>query len=304
MKVVRKYFQLAIAAAMCVSNPSYGEENQYLEYSIPKDAEVTDQYIAWGGKKCQDYYLRGSDRSDLKSLVAKELFENDVMVERKLYDMGKLHGVQRTWHLNGQLKSESPYLKGVRHGTFKHWDEKGNLIGKYNLTKGVGKKMVFDSNGVLRLFESYLNNKLHGLRIERPKQPSALSWGKYEKGKVVGVAFAIYPSGDIQSVLSFSLKGEGMHGPAFNYKPNGEVYLKGYYLHGEEVNIDRYIEESKKNSQLPYFKDPQDYKKLLSGDIKKSIAVFKSLELVKIPLELKESGNPLTKSGKELIFPN
>jgi antitoxin component YwqK of YwqJK toxin-antitoxin module len=55
---------------------------------------------------------------------------------------GKLHGKSARWYKNGQIKSEKHYINNVKDGTFKEWDEKGNLIKRqvYDMGELVAKK--------------------------------------------------------------------------------------------------------------------------------------------------------------------
>jgi hypothetical protein len=71
-------------------------------------------------------------------------------IERSYYDDGNLraegelldgvvpHGVHRQWHPNGVLAMETPYDHGIIDGTFKQWNDKGELIVQCEITKGTG----------------------------------------------------------------------------------------------------------------------------------------------------------------------
>jgi antitoxin component YwqK of YwqJK toxin-antitoxin module len=41
---------------------------------------------------------------------------------------GKLHGLTKWWFSNGQLLSEQLYVDGVRHGMMKWWRQDGGIV--------------------------------------------------------------------------------------------------------------------------------------------------------------------------------
>jgi len=58
------------------------------------------------------------EKTSQRQLIAREFFENDVLVERQFLHKGKKHGVHQQWHINGQLKAEEQYSIGVMDGLF------------------------------------------------------------------------------------------------------------------------------------------------------------------------------------------
>ena len=58
-------------------------------------------------------------------------------------DMQPLHqkvGVHRKWHLNGVLRVEVNYKKGLKHGVEKVWSSNGDLESKSRYKNGILKK--------------------------------------------------------------------------------------------------------------------------------------------------------------------
>ena len=52
----------------------------------------------------------------------------DVVRRAILYVHGKVHGITREYHENGQLSKEMPFKNGVLHGKERHFDEEGKPI--------------------------------------------------------------------------------------------------------------------------------------------------------------------------------
>jgi hypothetical protein len=75
---------------------------------------------------------------------------------------GKFHGLNRTWHHNGQLAEELCYCHGLLHGTSRQWDEKGRLLGSFTMNHGAGTQLYWHQNGNAKLEINSLNGKIHG----------------------------------------------------------------------------------------------------------------------------------------------
>src|SRR5205085_1084494 len=73
-----------------------------------------------------------------------------------------LHGVQREWHANGQLKSESPYRLGQRHGTSRQWNDEGRLLGSFVMRDGTGTFRMWYDNGLIERSLPLVAGKLLG----------------------------------------------------------------------------------------------------------------------------------------------
>lgn len=76
---------------------------------------------------------------------------------------GKLHGVQRDWHSNGQLYYETNYLNGRRHGLERYWYANGRLHYETNYLNGkkCGLQREWYSDGQQKRVWNYL----HGWQI-------------------------------------------------------------------------------------------------------------------------------------------
>jgi hypothetical protein len=75
---------------------------------------------------------------------------------------GTFHGLNRTWHHNGQLAEELRYRNGRLHGTSRQWDDKGRLLGSFTMNDGSGTQRYWHDNGQLQMEISSVNGKFHG----------------------------------------------------------------------------------------------------------------------------------------------
>ena len=76
--------------------------------------------------------------------------------------VGEFHGLNRTWHHNGQLAEELRYRHGRLHGTSRQWNEKGRLLGSFTMNHGTGTQFYWHQNGKLRLEINSFNGKFFG----------------------------------------------------------------------------------------------------------------------------------------------
>lgn len=153
-------------------------------------------------------------------------------VERTYHDNGALHsetpkvdgvvhGFVRHWYDNGQLGIEAPMVNGLVHGVVRNWDRSGNLLGTYEMQQGTGLEIHYHTNGRIRSLCSYIDGRISG--------------------------------------------------PAKSYLESGEILAEGYWLDGKPVTWDKYEAAAKDDSRLP---NPVDYR----PEIPAKIAKLKELE--------------------------
>jgi antitoxin component YwqK of YwqJK toxin-antitoxin module len=79
---------------------------------------------------------------------------------------GVPHGVTRHWHDNGQLKSQIPLENGLVHGEWKEWNSKGELLGSSHLEQGTGKVYSwYPPDGPLMGISEFVDGVPHGLQV-------------------------------------------------------------------------------------------------------------------------------------------
>jgi antitoxin component YwqK of YwqJK toxin-antitoxin module len=194
-------------------------------------------------------------------------------------------GVQREWYKNGILKSEAPYVDGVRHGLFKNWDEKGNLVGQYQFVNGTGAVEIYYSNGYLNEYEEYKNNLKDGLQLELYDNGQVMSLNWQKKGEYFRDGFAFHKNGKLRSWGIFNKKGK-LHGPIVYFDANGKNTEISYCFDGQKIDEQAYKNKVSEDATLIYFSDPQQYQSLITDEVRAVVEKYKNITPVKIPLVL------------------
>lgn len=296
--------RILLIALCCIIGFVQAEEN-YLDYHMPSDADV---YGPTGTRDVEEtyskFYRKGSDPQDGKALVGVEYYRSGILIKRLLYKNGLLHGIQKEWYINGGLKTKEPYRHGVRHGEFKHWNRMGQLIGKYNMSNGKGKKLVFSSDGIIEEFEEYNGNKCNGWSVSF-----------HDNGKVRIVNKIIDDECNYAYSNCFHSDGsiyfvtytDGLHpsnGIIAYYSNDGDNIDLKYFLENNFVVRDEYQKHYSDNKKIPKLSDDAaEYKKYIKGDVVSLVARFEKSERVKIPLEFSADGSIMTASGKVFTYP-
>ncbi|MBI5684418.1 MAG: hypothetical protein HZC54_05015 [Verrucomicrobia bacterium] len=288
-------------AVFCGPHVHAEHADDYLKYSIPQDVLIIGPHSERDPDKSSINYLLRDVKSSEHRLVGSEVYYRTQLIKRTLYNKnGALHGVQRKWHENGKLSSEEPYNEGVMHGVFKHWNELGQIIGQYRILNGNGRRSIYNNEGVLIEESEIRNSKPNGLRMEigRFEKGRSLKW--FKDGKLVGKAFAFYPSNEIKNIRS-TLTEEyaaiytcSLHGPCIEFSENGLVTKKSWYIHDQEVSESNYAKAARDDRSLPpYYADAAHYKNLVDDKVKALLERYSKMPRVRIPLEFDDQGNPL-----------
>ena len=281
---------LSLAAPL----PAQQAVEDYLSYDIPANAEKIGPQASRDHTTIYHFYIPGDIRKP-ENLAGWETFFEKQLVERRLMKNGVKHGLQKTWHRNGTLQSESPYQDGVMHGTFREWNEKGQLISQYTMVHGTGRKRLYDDAGRLMIDEPMEQSRKNGLCMERSRIEGTISLFQIKKGALVGKAFSFYPTSRLMSMVCLSDKG-ALHGPHLTFSESGEVTQKKWYHADKEYSESDYALLTARDKTLPpWFEDATIYQNLVDAKVKNALESYRHLPLVKIPLELDPAGNPVPK---------
>ena len=101
---------------------------------------------------------------------------NTARVERTFYPNGQLETeltytyfkgsdrswIAKRWHPNGILAVEMPVKNGVPEGLVTYWNEKGELIGQYEMRGGTGVQKSWHPDGSLMVEISWVNYERTG----------------------------------------------------------------------------------------------------------------------------------------------
>ena len=120
---------------------------------------------------------------------------------------------------------------------------------------------------------------------------------------MVRIAYTFRDLKNLRGIVYFSESGE-YHGVMLTYSRNGALQEILYFLEGNKVEKEEYAEAQKKDGTLPpLYDNAQNYKKLLSQEIKGLLESYKAIEPVIIPLQFDKEGRLLTKSGRPFVLP-
>jgi antitoxin component YwqK of YwqJK toxin-antitoxin module len=233
------------------------------EVQIPADAvERPAKSFRRAGKVASHLlYLVGDQ------IVAERFFyENGKLAEEKLYGNyleHKLHGIWRQYHLNGKLAAERPYRDGVMDGTFRFFDEDGELVGESVIKMETGVLREFRNEGLAVSDKEtpFVSGKKHG---------TATHWARFAGWEEKGVQTSHYAKDKLEGwcvlrdedgiILSWCFFRDGkLHGVVRDYDRNGQA-LDGYpkyYINGNEVNEFECRDTAQKDKLLKEILDHQ-----------------------------------------------
>lgn len=121
------------------------------------------------------------------------------------FDAGKLNGVFKLWHVNGQLAEEGHYVDDQRHGTFSTWADDGIKLLKQDFANGKrnGEMMRWYRDGQLQFFEHYVDGEKDGPAVAYFENGQMEAEGAFRKGKFHGVWKGWYPDGSKRKIAEF-----------------------------------------------------------------------------------------------------
>ncbi len=166
----------------CTINNSEADEllNQSIPeiYTLYSSSNITTQNenVFLDGKKYSGYlYGLQANNIDtmfiqsyydgLQSGVSKKWFDNEQIMEERLYFNGKKHGKQIAFWNNGNKKFEFTAYNDIYEGEMKEWNEAGNLIHLANYKNGQenGTQKLWYDNGKIRANYVIVDGKRFGL---------------------------------------------------------------------------------------------------------------------------------------------
>lgn len=163
-----------------------------------------------------------------------------------IYVNGKRDGVERSWHPNGQLAIEAPWVNDAQEGSVTFYSEEGVVqatVPYYN-GKIEGVQKTWYEDGKPQGEETYRNNALNGVsQFFLPNGDIYMKFN-YVDGKMNGVQLWNYPSGGKQREATFS---QGIpNGPWKEWNEAGELIRDEMYDMGELVKPEKNEAETAK----------------------------------------------------------
>lgn len=274
-------------------SPALGEDEGILPDEIPRDAQRRGPYSD-RGSELYYYYHSGVDIVPA-NVAATEEYRAKVLFERKFMKDGKLHGVQRKWFPNGKLRTEEMYRDGIRDGVFRVWSETGVLVGEFSIVQGTGASTVYNLSGQLIAENHYKNNQREGLQMERNAERITLS--RERSGVRDGMILSFFAASGQLASLGFSSRSLQL-GPMITYSERGSVETVSWHtgrMDDQLVTSSEYAAAQAAAPTLlpPYYSDIDEYKKLVTDDVKAVIEKYRQMPRVKIPLLFDKDGTPV-----------
>lgn len=214
-----------------------GRKNGYWKEFYTNFELHWEQYYKHGLR--DGYYKEYDEKGNLKKIVK---YVNDVeqVVENETQP---LH-MQHEYYPNGRVKREASFRGGKREGTWREFDENGNVISSQVYQNGrLVQSGVMDTDGTRRgeWVELYPDSTLRakGLFINGKRSGKWLFYypgemveqvGNYKNGKFEGTWTWYFPNGKIQKQEDF-FDGEP-EGKYVEYDEDGNLVASGSYFEG------------------------------------------------------------------------
>lgn len=197
--------------------------------SIPAEAceKVTARYGKLG-KKRAEYYI-GQELVGIRQFHSKGALEGEWAFKN-----GVRHGMQYRWDHPGELLSCAPYENGRAHGIAYQWGKDGRLIGSYTMVMGTGIDLWW--HGV----SSEERAVLAEVHYERDGQSHGFEWWLNHDA-------SLRRERHWQNGVQHGIEREWGH--ADGLRPDYPCY----YLHGEQVTQQQYLEACIQDPTLPPF---------------------------------------------------
>lgn len=176
---------------------------------------------------------------------------------------GRRQGIWRGFYPNGQLRYEGQFKNDKCKGTFKYYDEQGNLkatnefdksgekalnktyapngrviaTGYYQNQKKEGEWKYFDeASGQLRLVEDNKEGKVHGWsKLYNPNNGVLAEETQYVEGQPEGQCRKYSNTGTLLMECQYH-KGQ-LEGPTKTYYPSTALKEEGQYANGEKFGL-------------------------------------------------------------------
>lgn len=153
---------------------------------------------------------------------------------------------------NGQLKSEIQYKKGIKHGYANYYYNNGSMhitCNYYNdKLNGEYKSWYFSGNPERE--EYYINDTLHGMSKKYWDNGKLKMLVEYSMGELNGNYIEYHENGQVKVEGMFIMG--AYEGDWSYFDPSGILIGKGFYKHGNGVNVSFHYNTSDTLVKTPY----------------------------------------------------
>ncbi len=182
--VVALVFALTALSVVLCGNANTALADGKAQFKV----EYHESFYASGKRKTRTCILVNDDGSKLPHGKKVEWREDGSIIAVRWYWKGRFHGIEQTFHQNGQLGASTEYIDGYAHGEHAswHWTGKRHARSWYEYDVLNGPAEFFDDNGVLTKKGCFLNGEADGEWSEYRPDGSVIRKGCYRKGKKIG----------------------------------------------------------------------------------------------------------------------
>ena len=103
-------------------------------------------------------------KTDWRPNIDRDKIQKEATDTSAAYTVKHTDGVEKSYFSNGSLRSETPYVNGVRHGKAFNYYANGNLRSEINYVNGKqeGETKTYYKNGKLEKVYTYADDMLNG----------------------------------------------------------------------------------------------------------------------------------------------
>lgn len=231
------------------SNIKHGEEKRFFDSGELQHVTFFNKGLKEG--KCREYARDGR-------LIAFKTFKKGVIFSTDRFNRynksNEKTGVWKVFFQNLTVNEEGPWVGGKKHGIFRTYDKKGDLINleRYHFGELIIDEEILDPTEVIRLYHPngrcssetvYKNGVKNGIHREYNTKGQIISGGVFKDGILLekgitdsegnkqGFWILYYKSGEKRA------EGEYLDGKRIGewlfYYDSGEIEQKGFYNAGE-----------------------------------------------------------------------
>lgn len=129
---------------------------KYEFYVTKKRPVIKDKKVYYWFKGGTIHASEGGDSGELLDGVFEKFYLNNQLAEKGRFRKGLKIGVWKTWHSNGNVKTQCYWNNGRKNGSFYQYDESGVLIekGRFTKDKRQGKWVNFQKKDTLQYWKN------------------------------------------------------------------------------------------------------------------------------------------------------
>jgi antitoxin component YwqK of YwqJK toxin-antitoxin module len=173
--------------------------------------------------------------------TGKDFYVNGGLKQEAYFKKGVIEGKVKTYDLNGRILSVEKYKNGLKEGEASVFNFTEGILTEQKLeySKGMlnGTRRAFGINGSIIGIEHFKNDKLNGVRETFYFNGQKESRSEYKDGLLEGKRLFYYDNGQINYEENF-LRGK-LEGKRTAYYPDGKIFLAENYkndrLDGERI---------------------------------------------------------------------